>query len=79
MLAQLNNLLTALGNTTYNELLCEGAFAALQVWILLLMQVGFDCGTLGLSDVGNLLSGLYFKYPNTSISSFRCPILRAVE
>ena len=58
MLAQLNTLLSLLGKTSLDALMRDNAVGAIQIWVVLLMQIHYDCGSAGLSDVGNLLSGL---------------------
>ena len=61
MLAQLNSHMFFFGQVTLDTLLIEHETGALQVWVLLLMQLHYDMGTGGLSDIGNLLSGLSRK------------------
>jgi len=58
MLGQLNMLLKLYANITINTLFTESAWGALQIWVMLLMQLGYDTGVYGLSDAGNLLSAL---------------------
>ena len=58
MLAQLNKLIFIHTHITMDVLLQDKAYGALQIWVMLLMQIHFYCGTAGLSDIGNLLSGL---------------------
>ena len=58
MLAQLNSLMSLLGSVSLDMLFRAQAVGAIQIWVMLLMQVHFDAGTAGLSDIGNLLSGL---------------------
>ena len=58
MLDALGVLLSSAGGTSLSALIKEGEFAALQVWLLLFLQIGYDCGTMGLSDAGNLLSAM---------------------
>ena len=58
MLGQLNILIAMHTSLTLDELIRDQAAGAIQIWVVLLMQIHFDCGTAGLSDIGNLLSGL---------------------
>ena len=58
MLAQFNLLLSWHTDTTLDGLIQEHALGALQVWVMLLMQIHFDCGTAGLAEIGNLLSAI---------------------
>ena len=58
MMLQLNTLLCMLAGITSDVLIKERAGSAIQVWVCLLMQIHFDCGTAGLSEVGNLLSSV---------------------
>ena len=58
MIAQLNTLMTILGGVTVDTLLSESETGAVQIWVLLLMQLHYDVGSAGVSEIGNLLSGL---------------------
>ena len=58
MLAMFAQLLLLSDSVTLKVLVAEGAFAAIQLWSLLLLQIGYDSGVLGLGDVGNFLSAL---------------------
>ena len=58
MMAQLSALLCLFGKTSLDTLMKDNAIGAIQIWVVLLMQIHYDCGSAGLSDVGNLLSGL---------------------
>ena len=58
MMTQLNTLLCLLAGISFDVLLQERAGSAIQVWVCLLMQIHFDCGTAGLTEVGNLLSAV---------------------
>jgi hypothetical protein len=75
MIAQLNCLLRFFGQTSLDTLMKDNAIGAIQIWVVLLLQIHYDCGSAGLSDVGNLLSGLSrtfrlspWQNVNTSIS-----------
>ena len=58
MLGQLNLLISMYATSSLDELIKAQAAGAIQIWVVLLMQIHFDCGTAGLGDIGNLLSAL---------------------
>ena len=55
MLGQLSLLTSMYAKSFLDELIKAQAAGAIQIWVVLLMQIHFDCGTAALGDIGNLL------------------------